>query len=259
MFRKNKHKTNYVSLFLKSIPIGLANTLPGISGGTIALVLNIYETLINSIKSIHIKKLTVIGLGAVIGVYIGSALITDFYESNPLIVNYFLFALVLTSSHSTYKKIGKLSFFKLLLITTAFAAALFFSIEIKLDIHSSGILLYFAGGFFGSIAMILPGISGGTLLVLMGLYHPLLNAVNTFDVLFLSVFSLGIVIGLLIFAWLFSFLLQKNRQEVMTILTGLILGSSAAVFPSQFSINGLYAFSIGMFLILILETVGKHT
>lgn len=255
MYKKN----NYISLFLKSIPVGLANTLPGISGGTIALVLNIYETLINSIKNIHFKKLTVIAFGAVIGVYIGSSLITDLYKNSPLLLNYFLFALVLTSAHSTYKKVGKFTYTKLLGFLLAFIAALFFSIEIKIDIQSSGLLLYFAGGFFGSIAMILPGISGGTLLVLMGLYHPLLNAINNFDILFLSVFSIGIIIGLLVFAWLFSFLLQKYRQEIMTILTGLILGSSAAVFPSKFSINGLYAFFFGAVLILILELIGKNT
>jgi putative membrane protein len=255
LFKKN----NYLSLFLKSIPIGLANTLPGISGGTIALVLNIYETLINSIKNIRIKRLIIIASGAVIGVYIGSSLITDFYRNSPLIVNYFLFALVLTSAHSTYKKIGKFSYIKLLIFMAAFTAALFFSIEIELDIQSSGLLLYFAGGFFGSIAMILPGISGGTLLILMGLYHPLLNAINNFEILFLSIFSLGIVIGLLVFAWLFSYLLKKYRQEIMTILTGLILGSSAAVFPSEFSINGIFAFLAGTVLILILELIGKNT
>lgn len=255
MYKKN----NYISLFLKSIPIGLANTLPGISGGTIALVLNIYEILINSIKNIHFKKLAAIALGAVLGVYIGSSLITDLYKDSPLLVNYFLFALVLTSTHSTYKRVGKFTYTKLLFLLLAFTTALFFSIEIQIDIQSSGLLLYFAGGFFGSIAMILPGISGGTLLVLMGLYHPLLNAVNNFDILFLSVFSIGIITGLLVFAWVFSFLLQKYRQKIMTILTGLILGSSAAVFPAEFSINGVYASFLGAFLILILEFVGRKT
>jgi len=252
-------KNSNLSLFLKSIPIGLANTLPGISGGTIALVLNIYETLINSIKNIRFKKLIIIGIGAVLGVYIGSAVITDLYESSPLLMNYFLFALVLTSAHSTYVKAGKFTFLKLLYFLIAFSAALFFSLEINLNLNSSGLMLYFVGGFFGSIAMILPGISGGTLLVLMGLYYPLLNAVNNFDLVFLSFFALGIAVGLLVFAWVFSFFLKRYKQHIMSILTGLILGSSAAVFPSAFNIYGLGTFLMGAGLILILEEIGKRT
>ncbi|MFW5719381.1 MAG: undecaprenyl phosphate translocase family protein, partial [Halanaerobium sp.] len=97
-----------LALFFKSIPVGLANTLPGVSGGTLALVLNIYETLINAIKDIKVKKLFVIGLGAGAGVLFGSAVITDLYQNQPLLVNYFLFGLVITSAHATYKKIGHL-------------------------------------------------------------------------------------------------------------------------------------------------------
>ena len=253
-------KNSYLSLFLKSIPIGLANTLPGVSGGTLALVLSIYETLINSIKNIKIKNLTVIGLGAVAGVLFGSAVITDLYQNYPLIVNYFLFGLVITSAHSTYKKIGSLSFIKLLVMLLAFGFALFFSREIQLGfLNAQGLMLFFIAGFFGSVAMILPGVSGGTLLILMGVYHPVLKAINNFEILILLVFGMGVAAGLLVFAWLFSYLLQKHQKEIMVVLTGLILGSSAAVFPSQLNISGFIAFAGGAILIIILEIIGQNT
>ncbi|RAK10524.1 putative membrane protein [Halanaerobium saccharolyticum] len=255
-----RRKNIYLALFLKSIPIGLANTLPGVSGGTIALVLNIYETLINAIKDIKIKKLAFIGLGAVLGVFIGSAVITDLYAGSPLLVNYFLFGLVVTSAHSTYKKIGSISFVKLLFMVLAFALALFFSREIQLGfVNAQGLMLFFIAGFFGSIAMILPGISGGTLLILMGVYHPILAAVNNLEILTLIVFALGMGAGLLVFAWLFSYLLKKHQAKIMVILTGLILGSAAAVFPAQLEITGLLAFAAGSILIIILEIIGKNT
>ena len=254
------NKNSYLALFFKSIPVGLANTLPGVSGGTLALVLNIYETLINAIKEIKIKKLTVIGLGAVAGVLFGSAVITDLYQNYPLLVNYFLFGLVITSAHSTYKKIGNLSFLKLLVMFLAFGFALFFSREIQLGfLNAQGLMLFFIAGFFGSVAMILPGISGGTLLILMGVYHPVLNAINNFELLILIIFGTGVAAGLLVFAWLFSYLLQKHQKEIMVVLTGLILGSSAAVFPSQFNISGLAAFAAGGVLIIILEIIGQNT
>jgi putative membrane protein len=255
-----RRKNTYFALFLKSIPIGLANTLPGVSGGTIALVLNIYETLINAIKNIKIKKLIIIALGAGLGVFIGSALITDFYASNPLLVNYFLFGLVITSAHSTYKKIGSFSFLKLLFMLLAFGIALFFSREIQLGfVNAQGLMLFFIAGFFGSIAMILPGVSGGTLLILMGVYHPILAAVNNLEIITLTVFALGMGAGLLVFAWLFSYLLKKHQTEIMVLLTGLILGSSAAVFPDHLELTGFIAFGAGVGIIIILEIVGKNT
>ncbi len=253
-------KNSDLALFFKSIPVGLANTLPGVSGGTLALVLNIYETLINAIKDIKVKKLFVIGLGAAAGVLFGSAVITDLYQNQPLLVNYFLFGLVITSAHATYKKIGHLSFIKLLVMLAAFAFALFFSREIQLGFaKDQGLMVFFIAGFFGSVAMILPGISGGTLLILMGVYHPVLNAINNLDLLILIVFGAGVAAGLLVFAWLFSYLLQKHQKEIMVALTGLILGSSAAVLPAQFNISGLAAFAAGAVLIIILEIIGEKT
>lgn len=252
-------KNSNLALFLKSIPFGLANTLPGVSGGTIAVVLHIYETLIQAIKNIKFKNLIVIGSGAVVGVYIGSTVITDIYASNPLLLNYFLFGLVLTSAHSTYQKVGKIDFFKLLFLLIAFGGALFFSLEIQFNMGINGLILYFIAGFFGSVAMILPGISGGTILVLMGVYHPLLSAINSFNLIFLVVFGLGVILGLLVFANIFSYLLKNYEKMIMTILTGLILGSSAAVFPSRLVMNGFLTFILGVVIIIILEIVGKNT
>ena len=142
----------------------------------------------------------------------------------------------------------------------AFALALFFSREIQLGfVNAQGLMLFFIAGFFGSIAMILPGISGGTLLILMGVYHPILNAVNNFEIITLIVFALGMGAGLIVFAWLFSYLLKKHQAKIMVVLTGLILGSSAAVFPASLEITGFIAFAAGAVLIIILEIVGKNT
>ncbi len=252
-------KNTNLALFLKSIPFGLANTLPGVSGGTIAVVLHIYETLIQAIKNIKLEKLIIIGSGAILGVYIGSTVITDIYATSPLLLNYFLFGLVLTSAHSTYQKVGRINFMKLLFLLIAFGGALFFSLEIQFAMDINGLLLYFIAGFFGSVAMILPGISGGTILVLMGVYHPLLAAINNFNLLFLVVFGLGVILGLLVFANIFSFLLKNHEKIIMTVLTGLILGSSAAVLPSRFIMNGLLTFILGGVIIIILEVIGKKT
>lgn len=142
----------------------------------------------------------------------------------------------------------------------AFGLALFLSNEIQAGFFDAqGLILFFVAGFFGSIAMILPGVSGGTLLILMGVYHPLLAAINNFEIITLSSFAFGVGAGLLIFAWLFSYLLKKHQAEIMVLLTGLILGSSAAVFPDRLESTGFIALAAGAILIIILEIIGKNT
>lgn len=107
--------------------------------------------------------------------------------------------------------------------------------------------------------MILPGISGGTLLILMGVYQQVLAAVNNFEIITLLVFACGMGAGLLVFAWIFSYLLQAHQAKIMVVLTGLILGSSAAVFPAILDFRGFFAFGAGVILIIILEIIGKNT
>jgi len=247
-----------IILFIKSIPIGIANTLPGVSGGTIALVVGIYHKLLEAVKKFRFKTLIMAGGGVALGIYVGARFISEFYTTRPLLTAYFLFGLVLASARTTYKKIGSLKFSNLLLIVTGLITALYFSAgSSTLHLSSSRYILFFAGGFLGSIAMVLPGISGGTLLILIGLYHPLLNAVNSLNFLLIGIYLAGVVSGLISFAWVFSFLLNKFRAKIMSLLTGLIIGSSAAVFPEKFVLEGVIYFIFAVALIIILELSAK--
>lgn len=247
-----------IILFIKSIPIGMANTLPGVSGGTIALVVGIYQKLLEAVKKLRFKTLIMAGGGVALGIYVGARFISGFYTSRPLLTAYFLFGLVLASARTTYKKIGSLKFLNLLFIAAGLITALYFSAgKTTFSLSSSRYILFFIGGFFGSIAMVLPGISGGTLLILFGLYQPLLNAVNSLDFLLIGIYLAGVISGLISFAWVFSFLLNKFRAKIMSLLTGLIIGSSAAVFPEQFVLEGVIYFISAAALIILLELSAK--
>ncbi|RCW89132.1 putative membrane protein [Halanaerobium sp. DL-01] len=247
-----------IILFIKSIPIGMANTLPGVSGGTIALVVGIYQKLLEAVKKFRFKTLILVGSGMALGIYVGASFISEFYTAKPLLTAYFLFGLVLTSARTTYKNIGSLKFLNLFFIVAGLITALYFSAgSSTLFLSSSRYILFFVGGFFGSIAMVLPGISGGTLLILIGLYQPLLNAVNSLDFLLIGIYLTGVVSGLISFAWAFSFLLNKFRANIMSLLTGLIIGSSAAVFPEQFVLEGVIYFIFAVALIILLEVSAK--
>ncbi|MGM0602914.1 MAG: DUF368 domain-containing protein [Bacillota bacterium] len=250
--------TKDIILLIKSVPIGMANTLPGVSGGTMALVVGIYQKLIEAVKKFKFKTLILAGTGVALGIYFGAVFISDFYTAAPLLTAYFLFGLVLASARTTYKRIGSLNFLNILLISAGLITALFFSAGSgTVTLNSSTYSLFFWGGFFGSIAMVLPGISGGTLLILIGLYHPLLNAVNSFDFLLIGIYLAGVICGLISFAWVFSFLLDRYKTKIMSVLTGLIIGSSAAVFPERFLLEGLMYFAAAVLLIILLEAAAR--
>lgn len=244
-----------ISVFLRGIPIGISLTLPGVSGGTIALVLGIYDRLIQAIRKLKLNFLVPIGLGAVLGIWIGSGFITYLLDSyhNPTIA--LLLGLVLFSTKVTLKEARYITVKGLVAVAVSFIIAVVlwnFSIEEVMSGTVSNIQLFFAG-FISSVAMILPGISGATLLIMLGLYGGVLEAVTELNFLVLLFYGLGAVFGLFAFSWILSFLLSNHRTITMMTLTGLILGSARAVIPSSFGIVELISFFIGAGIILLLS------
>ncbi len=241
-------------LFIKGMPIGMSNTLPGISGGTIALVLKIYDELVHSIKKIKIKFLIPVILGAVAGVFIGSSIIITLFNNYPIFVTAFLLGLILASSKVTFQEVDTFDILKIIFGLAGFAIAFMYSAEASntVDINNISLIKYFAGGALGSVAMILPGISGGTILVMMGLYQSVLAAISGLNLVIIIVFGVGILTGLLIFSWLLSYLLDNYRTSLMAFLTGLILGSTRSVIPAQFNIIAILGLLLGIMVIYYL-------
>ncbi|WP_027338914.1 DUF368 domain-containing protein [Halonatronum saccharophilum] len=241
---------------IKGIPIGMANTLPGVSGGTVALILRIYERLINSIKNLNLRMLIPIGIGAVIGVGVSSKLIIGLLESN---LRGFMLALLLglifASSKITADQVENFNFKSIFLAIVGLIFTYFYSIDIDTVVLTSDISLarFFFGGTIGSIAMILPGVSGGTLLIMLGLYQGVLEAISTLNIIVLLVFGFGVGVGLLIFSWTLSYLLNRYNSPVMAFLTGLILGSMRSVLPDSLGLLEIIGFVLGGFIIWRLD------
>lgn len=243
------------SIFLRGIPIGISLTLPGVSGGTIALVLGIYDRLIQAIKKLNLYFLLPIGFGGILGLWIGSRFITYLLENFPNPTIALLLGLVLFSTKVTIKEARYITIKGLIAVAVSFVIALIlwnFSVEEAMTGTVSNIQLFIAG-FVSAAAMILPGISGATLLIMLGLYGGMLEAVTQFDFLVLLIYGLGAVTGLFAFSWILSFLLSSYRAITMMTLTGLILGSARAVIPSKFGIIELITFSLGAGIILFLS------
>lgn len=243
--------------FIKGMPIGISNTLPGVSGGTMALVLKIYDELVNSIKKIKLKVLIPIALGAVVGVFLSSNLIISLLNNFNLFMTAYLLGLILASAKVTFKEIDFFNFTAIFLIILGFVFSYFYSVDINGAAAGQNISLlkFFGGGAVGSVAMILPGISGGTILVMLGLYQGVLSAISNFDFMIIIAFGSGVAFGLLIFSWLLSYFLNNYRSLLMALLTGLIIGSSRSVIPPQLTLSVVLGFILGITSIYLLLKV----
>ena len=241
----------YFILFLKGIAMGIANVIPGVSGGTIALITNIYEELINSLKSFNLNALKmilslkfkefanytnfsfliIIFGGSAISVF-GIAWIFDFlFENYPKYIWGFFFGLILASIYYIIKRIvvwnykTKLS----LLLGTILALSLSF---LSFSQENSNLLYVFLCGVIGVSGMLLPGLSGSYILLIMGNYRLLLvTAIKDLDYILLSVFFAGSIFGLISFSHILSFLLRRYKDIILSLLSGFILGSLVMIWP----------------------------
>jgi putative membrane protein len=241
----------YFNLFLKGIAMGVANVIPGVSGGTIALITGIYEELIDSLKSFDKKALKYIlsfkinkfidytNLYFIIAVFGGSifsvfsiANLFKFLFSNyPLFIWSFFFGLIIASIFFVGKKINKWDKSSVIALVIGITIALSFT-NISPASENDNLFFVFFCGIIGISGMMLPGLSGSFILILLGNYELLLvKAVADLNIIILTVFFLGSLFGLLSFSHLLSWLLKKYKDQTLAILTGFITGSLAIIWP----------------------------
>lgn len=254
-------------LFLKGIIIGMANVIPGVSGGTIAVVFNIYDEFVNAI-TLNVKKLwankkfliPLLG-GMALGVLLFSKFVTILYENFPVQTNYAFMGLIIGSIPLIFnytrkipqqKKAGPLFVAALVLCAVAgFAVLMLFSyFEGKVDRSAVenaimpvftaklGFKIFFAG-ILGAITMIIPGISGSLIMLIMGVYTivitsiPALFHAETFvhALTLLLPNGIGVLTGLLVGAKLISLLLKHIPNHTYAVILGLLVGSAVTICP----------------------------
>lgn len=235
---------------LKGVGMGAADVVPGVSGGTIAFIVGIYDELIDSIKSINLESLKLLFKGqfgafakavnlkflcfliAGIGISIFSLakLITWLLATQPILVWAFFFGLVLASIWFVSKDINEWNWKTILGFLVGAAVA--FYITVATPAHTPEALWFiFLCGAIAICAMILPGISGSFILLLMGKYEYVMNAVKALDVVTLGTFAVGAVLGITTFSRVLSFALKNFRNLTLAVLTGFMLGSLNKVWP----------------------------
>ena len=241
----------FLILFLKGMAMGIANVIPGVSGGTIALITEIYEDLINSLKSFNKKSFGLIlsnnlsgfaqhtnlyFLFAVFGGSIASVfsianLFKYLFMNFPVQIWAFFFGLIIASIYFVGKRIRQWNSSSILSLIIGTVAALFFTFITPAS-ENSNLFFVFLCGIIGISGMMLPGLSGSFILILMGNYELLMvTAVTELNILLLSVFFLGSALGLISFSHILSWVLKHYKNQTLSLLTGFILGSLSIIWP----------------------------
>lgn len=255
---------DYAFLTLKGMAMGAADVVPGVSGGTIAFIVGIYDELINSIKSINGESLKLfftgkwiafckhinaaflfsIILGIGISIFSLAKVITWLLTDHPVLVWAFFFGLVLASTWFVSKDIKEWNWKTILAFIVGAAVAYYITVATPAETPTN-LLFIFLCGAIAICAMILPGISGSFILVLLGKYFFIMEAVKTFNIKIILVFAAGALIGITTFSRLLSFALKHFRNITLSVLTGFMLGSLNKVWPWKETVQ-TYADSHGV-------------
>lgn len=241
---------NYPLLILKGMAMGAADVVPGVSGGTIALIAGIYEELIFSIKSINLKALkllyagklaafwkTINGnfllsvlLGIVISIFSLSKGLTFLLHHYPILVWSFFFGLIIASAIYVAQTIKTWNVGAVVAGIAGIVIAYFITVISPTEANTSWIYIFFSG-VIAICAMILPGISGSFILVLLGMYQFILGAVVDLNIPVLLVFVAGAAIGIIGFSNVLSWLLKKYHTLTIALLAGFMVGSLNKIWP----------------------------
>ncbi|MDR1202676.1 MAG: DUF368 domain-containing protein [Tannerellaceae bacterium] len=246
----NRSLKDYALIMLKGIGMGAVDVVPGVSGGTIALIVGIYEELLDSIKSINGSSLKLFFTGKIaafwkaingnflltlvsgvaISIFSLAKLITYLLETQPVLVWSFFFGLVLASILFVAKDIKKWDWKTILSFIIGTIIAFYITVATPAE-TPNGLWFIFLCGAIAICAMILPGISGSFVLVLLGKYYYVMEAVKNLDIIIIFVFICGAVIGITSFSRLLSYLLRRLHDITIAALAGFMLGSLNKVWP----------------------------
>ena len=243
------------STFRSGLLMGMADAVPGVSGGTIALILGIYNKLIFSLSDFlnffkdrfpskklpnflnSFQFLLTLGIGMLVSYYVITKVLVGSEGEEGLLLKSstapFIFALffglVLSSVKEPWQRVENRTFFRYVLCFIAFILVLVYT-NLSLD-NEGGNLLLISSGALALTAMLLPGISGALVLLTLGQYTVVANAVHDSEFIIILYFLCGGLLGLFTFVPFMNFMLLNYRQDVMSVLTGLMIGSLATLWP----------------------------
>ena len=236
--------SQYLRLYLSGIAMGAADLVPGVSGGTMALILGIYRALLEAIRSVNLRNLGILargrigqllrefpwrflvalGLGILSAVLLLANLLGELLENQPTYLYTFFFGMIVASTLSIAARVRWGAPQGFALVVSALVAYVVVGAPELQNVDHGPPTIFFSG-MLAICAMILPGISGSFILLILGQYEHILGLVRNLELQPLAIFALGCGLGLVLFSRLLSWLLRHHEQTTMAILAGFILGS----------------------------------
>lgn len=240
----------YFFVFIKGLAMGAADVVPGVSGGTVAFITGIYERLLTALSRVDVQLfsllrkwqiksawqyldgsfLVVLFSGVLSSILSLAKIITFLLAQYPILVWAFFFGLILASALYIIRQIPKWNASVCIAVLIGIVIAVLITSLKPADIVATPYNVFFAGAI-AICAMILPGVSGSFLLLMMGLYQPILTAIKQADLVLLGCFAAGAGIGLLSFAKFLNYLLARFHNITLAFLTGFLFGSLKLVWP----------------------------
>ncbi|UTC75607.1 DUF368 domain-containing protein [Treponema sp. OMZ 792] len=242
---------NYIKKIIAGIAVGIANVIPGVSGGTIAVVFGVYSDLIGAaslnVKTIKANFKTYLCLfgGMGLGILLFARFFKLVYEKFPIQTNFFFIGLIVGSifiifdlvreKESSFTKASKILWFfiglSLMLALYFFKGASAYSASAIETLSLGSFLFLFLAGFAGAAAMVIPGISGSFLLLIMGAYYTVIKALTDLNIPIMIPVGLGVLAGIILSARLIGFLMERFPKITYAFILGLVAGSIRHLVP----------------------------
>ena len=258
-FTPNRTKVEYIGLAARGFVMGCADIVPGVSGGTMAFILGIYEELVMSIRAgarrpfwqallrldilsaleaVNARFLAAVLAGIVVAVLTLASWLEWTLKSHPVLIWSFFFGLVFASIVTVRKRVRSWSATLYAALAVGAVGAYFLVGAVPVQTPESAWFL-FLSGMLAICAMILPGISGSFILVLLGKYQFVLAAVNQRDVVSLAIVGVGAVVGIVTFAQILAWLFKRYHDLTIAVLIGLMAGSLRKIWPWKLTVESI--------------------
>lgn len=270
----------YLVDFIKGIVVGATTSVPGVSGGTMALILGIYDKIIHSMSKLfkNFKKnsifLAIVGIGMVIGLVLAAPFVKYAIDNFKYPALYFFIGIVFAGFPVLFKKanqgekkktdiiffiVGALIIGGLLIFEHSYNGELF---NLSGGLNIVDIIILFISGIIIAIALILPGISTSFLLVVLGLYNPLIEAVKTKNIVFLAIVAFGTLFGTVATTGILEKMMNEKPRQTYLMIIGFVVVSVIDVFPGlpkgMDILYSILSFAIGYVLIYFMIKKQKN-
>lgn len=251
--------------FFKGILIGLFMLVPGISGGSIAIIFGIYERLLTSLNNLfktfksNVIFLFVVGLGGVLGIILSSFVLAFFIENYYYEMLYIFIGIMLHHTGNIMSKIKKTNLIKSLIfiLVGLFLGYLMTKIPIGLLCIKNNILSLLILGIFLAVALILPGISVSYVLLIFGIYNDVITAIKILDFIYLFKLFFFLMIGCFLVIKIICYLLSKHENVISNITIGFIFSSLWIVMPKVESLRQVIYSLIFIFIGIFIKKVAS--